>query len=153
MPATTFAEKARAQKAADAAALGIDDALIGGLVEGFYARVREHPELGPIFASKVTDWQPHLERMKDFWASIAIESGRFHGNPMLKHIAIPDLTPAHFERWLALWDEAVAELVPHPAAAALFEDRARRIAASLQAAIALHHGGLSALTREKSHVA
>ena len=143
--------QARARKMADALACGIDDAFISHLVEQFYEAIRADEMLGPIFGAKVTDWPSHLARMKDFWASIAIESGRFHGNPVLKHIAIPDLSPEHFESWLALWDEAVAELVPIPTAEALFRDRARRIAASLKAAIQLHRGGLAALTKEKKH--
>jgi hemoglobin len=152
MNATSYAEEARRQKAADAGALGIDDALISALVDAFYAGVRSHAVLGPIFASKVVNWAPHLERMKDFWASIAIESGRFRGNPMLKHIAIPGLSPAHFAMWLGLWDEAVAAVVSNPEAVSLFRDRAQRIATSLQTGIALNNGGLAALTKEKSHV-
>ncbi len=152
MTATSYAEQARHQKAADAQALGIDDALISELVEAFYTRVRRHAVLGPIFASKVVNWAPHLGRMKDFWASIAIESGRFRGNPMLKHIAIPGLSPAHFQMWLGLWDEAVADVVSHPEAVSLFRDRAQRIATSLQTGIALHKGGLAALTKETRHV-
>ena len=152
MAATPYAEQARHQKAADAQALGIDDSLISELVEAFYTRVRSHAVLGPIFASKVVNWAPHLERMKDFWASIAIESGRFRGNPMLKHIAISGLSPAHFQMWLGLWDEAVADVVFNPEAVSLFRDRAQRIATSLQTGIALHNGGLAALTKEKSHV-
>lgn len=151
MTATSYAAQARRQKAADAGALGIDDALISELVEAFYTRVRRHAVLGPIFKSKVSNWAPHLGRMKDFWASIAIESGRFRGNPMLKHIAIAGLAPAHFQMWLDLWDEALAEVVTNPDAVSLFRDRAQRIAASLQTGIALHNGGLAALTKEKRH--
>ncbi len=149
MTVHSYAEQARLQKAAEAQALGIDDALISELVEGFYARIRTHAVLGPIFAAKVADWVPHLQRMKDFWASIAIESGRFHGNPMLKHIAIPGLAPAHFEMWLGLWEETLSQQVSNPDAVSLFKDRAQRIAASLQTGIALHKGGLAALTKEK----
>jgi hemoglobin len=152
MTVTSFAEQARRQKADDAQALGIDDALISELVEAFYARVRSHAVLSPIFASKVANWAPHLGRMKDFWASIAIESGRFRGNPMLKHIAIQGLSPAHFQMWLGLWDEALADVISNPDAVRLFRDRAHRIATSLQTGIALHNGGLAALTKEHSHV-
>jgi hemoglobin len=152
MTAMPYANQARLQKATDAQALGIDDALISELVETFYARVRCHPVLGPIFASKVVNWAPHLARMKDFWASIAIESGRFRGNPMLKHIAIPGLSPAHFTMWLGLWDETLTEVVTNPDAASLFRDGAQRIATSLQTGIALHKGGLAALTKEQRHV-
>lgn len=147
MTALNYAEEARARKACEADAMGIDDTLISRLVEHFYAGIRAHEMLGPIFERRVANWTPHLARMKDFWASIAIESGRFRGNPMAKHIAIPELTPAHFSAWLTLWDRAVADVVPDPAAADLFRDRARRIATSLQTGITLHNGGLAALTK------
>lgn len=141
------AEQARAQKAVEAAALGIDDALISTLVETFYARIRKDSVLAPVFAAKVRDWPYHLARMKDFWASIALESGRYSGNPMLKHIAVPNLGPAHFARWLRLW-EATLDDVAQPRAAALFRGRAARIADSLQTGIALHKGGLAAISRK-----
>jgi hemoglobin len=152
MTAHPYAEQARIQKATDAQALGIDDILISELVEAFYARIRTHAVLGPIFAANVANWAPHLQRMKDFWASIAIESGRFRGNPMLKHVAIPGLSQAHFAMWLNLWDAALADAVINPQAVSLFRDRAHRIATSLQTGIALHDGGLAALTRKKRHV-
>jgi hemoglobin len=47
----------------------------------------------------------------------------------------PRLSPALFERWLALWGEAAAEAMP-PAAAAALRARAARIAGSLQAVLA-----------------
>lgn len=147
MTTLNYAQQARARKTSDAHAMGIDDALISRLVEHFYAGIRAHEMLGPIFEHHVASWTPHLARMKDFWASIAIESGRFHGNPMLKHIAIPGLTPVHFSAWLTLWDSAVADIVVDPAAADLFRDRARRIATSLQTGIILQKGGLAALTK------
>ena len=147
MTALSYAEAARARKASEAYDMGIDDVLISRLVEQFYAAIRTHEMLGPIFEHRVVNWTPHLARMKDFWASIAIESGRFSGNPMQKHSAIPDLTPAHFAAWLTLWDATVADVVTDPAAADLFRDRARRIATSLQTGIALHNGGLAALVK------
>ena len=125
---TDFATRARSQKMEDAHAIGIDDALVSALVEHFYDRIRAHPKLGPIFAARVDQWPKHLSRMKDFWASIAIESGRFHGNPMIKHIAIAELRPDHFSDWLALWAETVDALAPTPGAAAFFKARADRIA-------------------------
>ena len=147
MTVTTYAEQARVRKASDASGMGIDNLLISKLVERFYEGIRGHELLGPIFERRITDWGPHLARMKDFWGSIAIESGRFRGNPMAEHIAIPRLTPAHFAAWLTLWDEAVSDVVTNEAAADLFRDRARRIADSLQTGITLHNGGLAALQK------
>lgn len=138
---------ARAQKRDIAAAAGIDDALISALVEGFYARIRTDAMLGPIFAAHVADWAPHLARMKDFWASIMIESGRFNGSPMQKHIAIGGLEKAHFAHWLSLWNETLAELIPDKQVADRFRAAATRIGESLLTAIEIERGGLSAIAQ------
>lgn len=149
MTATVYAERARTKKMADAQAIGIDDALISNLVEHFYNAVRQDELLGPIFASRVLDWTPHLARMKDFWASITLESGRFRGNPMLKHIAIGELDQPHFDRWLALWRQTVGEVVSDETAASQFRSAADRIAQSLLIGIQIQRGGLSAVTAAK----
>jgi len=131
MTPSPYAEQARVQKMAHAKAMGVDDAMISQLVERFYTAVRHDDLLGPVFAAHITDWPWHLARMKDFWASVTMESGRFHGNPMLKHINIGGLERAHFERWLMLWDQAVREVAPSPAASDTFRLAAKRIASSL----------------------
>lgn len=38
------------------------------LVHTFYASVREHGQLGPIFEAHVRDWNRHLATMVDFWS-------------------------------------------------------------------------------------
>lgn len=45
---------------------GIDEAMIERLVRGFYARVRDGEVLGPICATKIDDWEPHLRKMCAF---------------------------------------------------------------------------------------
>src|SRR5690606_26113057 len=68
---------------------GIDEAMIQALVHGFYDRVRRDDLLGPVFEAHVDDWTPHLERMCEFWSSVALMSGRYHGRPMPKHLPLP----------------------------------------------------------------
>ncbi|WP_118136179.1 group III truncated hemoglobin [Oceanicella sp. SM1341] len=112
-----------------------EDAAIRPLIEAFYARVRADPELGPVFAAAVTDWDDHHGRLADFWSSVMLTSGRYKGNPLALHMRhAAAMTPARFERWLALWAEVTAERMPAPVAAAM-QERAARIAASLQAGI------------------
>lgn len=135
---TGFADEARARKARDACEMGIDDVIISTLVDQFYDRVHAHPSLGPIFAQRVSEWPIHLERMKAFWGSIAIESGRFHGNPMLKHIAVTEIRQEHFSDWLSLWALTVKDVISDDRAAEFFNSRANRIADSLTMGIALH---------------
>jgi len=108
---------------------GLDDAILTRLVHGFYDRVRTDPLLGPIFASRVDDWGPHLEKMVDFWSSVALMTGRYHGAPMPKHLPL-QVEAEHFDRWLDLFRQTAIEVCP-PEGAALVIDRATRIAASI----------------------
>ncbi len=149
MAISDYVERARAKKMADANAVGIHDTLISQLVEQFYISVRGDDLLGPIFAAHVTDWTPHLARMKDFWASVTLESGRFRGNPMMKHIAIGGLEQGHFARWLSLWRETVSQVVPDEVAASIFLSAADRIAQSLLTGIEIQRAGLDAVTHRK----
>lgn len=148
MNQTSYAERARAKKIADANAAGIDDVLISNLVEHFYDTVRSDDLLGPIFANHITNWTPHLARMKDFWASVTLESGRFRGNPMLKHIAIGGLDKIHFDRWLMLWNAAIDDVASIDAAP-VFREAAIRIASSLLTGITINRGGLYAISKHK----
>ena len=119
---------------------GIDEAMIEALVRGFYERVRQDPLLGPIFDARITEWERHLQKMFAFWSSLALQSGRYHGQPMAKHLSLP-VDAEHFDRWLALFEETARDLCPS-AAAELFIGRARRVAESLELGIAGAHGVL-----------
>ena len=119
---------------------GIDEAMIGRLVDGFYDRVRADPLIGPVFNERIADWGPHLEQMKLFWSSVALMSGAYHGRPMPKHLPLP-VDARHFDRWLELFEATARELCP-PAAADHFIERARRIAESLELGIAGSNGVL-----------
>jgi len=119
---------------------GIDEAMIENLIHRFYEAVREDSLIGPVFAARITDWQAHLARMCEFWSSVALMSGRYHGQPMQKHLPLP-IHADHFDRWLSLFEATAARLCP-PAAAAHFIDRAHRIAESLELGIAGQNGVL-----------
>jgi hemoglobin len=119
---------------------GIDDALIERLVEAFYAKVRDDDLLGPVFEERIADWPAHLERMRAFWSSVALLTGRYHGSPMEKHQPLP-VDARHFDRWLALFEQTASEICA-AAAAEHFVERARRIAESLELGIAGHNGVL-----------
>ena len=112
---------------------GIDEAMIDRLVRTFYGRTRLDLLIGPIFETKVHDWDKHLGRMCAFWSSVALMSGRYHGQPMVAHLPLPVDTP-HFDRWLEIFAQAVHDVCP-PAAAAHFLERAQRIAESLELGI------------------
>jgi len=119
---------------------GIDEAMIGRLVDGFYDRVRDDSLIGPIFDERITDWDPHLAQMKLFWSSVALMTGVYHGRPMPKHLPLP-VDGRHFDRWLELFRATARDLCP-PAAADHFIERAQRIAESLELGIAGANGVL-----------
>lgn len=119
---------------------GIDEPMIETLVRGFYSRVREDSLIGPIFEAKIVDWEAHLQRMFAFWSSLTLQSGRYHGQPMAKHLPLP-VDARHFDRWLSLFEETARDLCP-PTAADVFIERARRVAESLELGIACTNGVL-----------
>ncbi len=122
------------------ATTGIDEAMIEKLVRSFYARVREDQLIGPIFESRIRDWEPHLQRMCDFWSSVVLSSGVYRGTPMQMHLPLP-IEARHFDRWLALFEQTALELFGERIAD-YFMERARRIATSLELGIASSQGVL-----------
>jgi hemoglobin len=118
---------------------GIDEALIGELVDRFYDAVRRDDVLGPVFNARVENWDDHLTKLRAFWSSVVLMTGRYKGRPMPVHAAISEISDAHFERWLSLFAETAKTVCP-PAAAALFIDKSLRIGDSLRLGIAASRG-------------
>ena len=67
---------------------GIDEAMIETLIRAFYERVRQDALLAPIFESRIAEWEPHLDNMFAFWSSLTLHTGRYHGQPMAKHMPL-----------------------------------------------------------------
>jgi hemoglobin len=133
------ASERRAQITADIVKrTGIDETMIQRLVHAFYAKARKDTLLGPIFENRVGNWELHLDRMCAFWSSVALMSGRYHGQPMEKHLPLP-IDSRHFDHWLELFRETAVEVCP-PAAATHVIERAERIAESLELGIAAKNG-------------
>ena len=132
-PSAQIASARPEMTAAIMAETGLDEDVLRDLVHSFYAKVRGDAVLGPIFAARISDWDPHLERMVAFWSSVALMTGRYHGRPVPAHTPLP-IHGAHFERWLGLFRETARE-VCSPAGAAHVIERAERIARSLHIAV------------------
>ena len=80
----------------------LNEAAIAQLVDCFYAKVQQHPVLGPVFNDVVHDWPEHKRRLTAFWCSVALRAGSYRGNPMAVHRALP-IQGTHFDQWLTLW--------------------------------------------------
>ncbi|ACB75430.1 truncated hemoglobin [Opitutus terrae] len=72
------------------------------LLRHFYADVRQHQEIGPIFAAQISDWPAHLEKIGNFWSNVTGGPMRYDGPMPQRHFPL-GLEPRHFEAWLDLW--------------------------------------------------
>ena len=113
---------------------------IRALVHDFYADVRRDDVLGPIFNSRIHDWDAHLAKLVDFWSSILLRTGRFNGAPMPMHAAMPGLSAELFQRWLAAFYASNARQ-PNQAMATQANAMAERIAQSLWMGYQMRNGG------------
>ncbi|WP_137173954.1 group III truncated hemoglobin [Massilia sp. HP4] len=113
--------------------LPLDRPALVTLVDAFYDEVRYDALLGPVFADAIADgaWDHHKQRMVSFWSTAMLGAREFRGNVFGKHQAMPQLTPEHFARWLALFSARAHALFAHDDAEALL-DAARGMARGLQ---------------------
>lgn len=72
------------------------------LLRHFYADVRQHDEIGPIFAAQISNWPAHLEKIADFWSNVTGGPIAYNGPMPQKHFPL-GLEAKHFEAWLDLW--------------------------------------------------
>lgn len=86
----------------------ITEEMVRALVETFYTRAHADPLLGPFFAATIADWQEHLDTVGAFWSRALMGTDRYRGCVMGAHTHLR-MTPAHFERWMALFDTAARE--------------------------------------------
>ena len=104
---------------------------IAHVVATFYASVRQHPGLGPVFAAHVTDWPAHEAKIARFWRNAILYERSYDGNPMQAHKAAGDVRPGMFEPWLGLFDQVLARQLPQETAAA-WSSLAHRIGRALR---------------------
>ena len=72
------------------------------LLRRFYADVRQHNEIGPIFAAHIDDWPSHMEKIADFWSGLTGGPALYGGGFAGRHIPL-GLEEKHFQAWLGLW--------------------------------------------------
>jgi hemoglobin len=103
----------------------ITEEMVAALVRDFYGRVRDDALLGPMFRAVVPDWEEHLQTVTDFWSRVLLGSDRYGGCVIAAHGRLR-MTPAHFDRWLALFQRSARVTLPAGAA-----ERALAVADSL----------------------
>lgn len=81
------------------------------LLRYFYADVRQHAEIAPIFAAQIKDWPAHLEKIADFWQGVTGGPVKYAGAMPVKHMNL-GLEERHFEAWLGLWGRQCRARLP-----------------------------------------
>ncbi len=99
---------------------------IDAQVAAFYARVRTHPVLGPIFGKYVTDWPAHEAKIASFWRNAILFERGYDGRPQQVHMQRPEVMGEHFPIWLDLFEEVAFDTLPETPARAWVQ-LARRI--------------------------
>lgn len=112
---------------------------IATVVTEFYAVVRSHPGLGPVFAAHVTDWPAHEEKIIRFWCNALLYTRTYDGNPLLVHRAAGNVKDPMFDVWLGLFDSVLKRTLA-PDSAAGWSALAHRIGRSLRMGLATDLG-------------
>jgi hemoglobin len=86
------------------------------LVDTFYAKIETDDLLGPIFHQIIKgNWEPHLQKMVNFWDSLLFHQPVYNGQPYPKHADLP-ITEIHFNRWIQLFNQCIDQLFDGPLA-------------------------------------
>ncbi|MCK0142659.1 group III truncated hemoglobin [Aliiroseovarius sp. F20344] len=82
----------------------------------FYARIRRHPELGPIFNGHVgttdAEWDTHIALITRFWRGAILREPGYEGNPMRAHMQAGNVRPEHFTPWISLFEDVATDKLP-----------------------------------------
>ncbi len=109
------------------------------MMRAFYARIRAHPVLGPVFSERIGEstqaWDAHEEKIGRFWRNAILHERSYDGRPQQVHMATPSVMPEHFPIWLDLFEDVAHEVLPRDAALA-WVALARRIGAGMQMGVA-----------------
>jgi len=107
------------------------------LVNTFYKKIKKDAFIGHIFLEIIPEdeWEPHIEKLTDFWETNLFFVRSFKGNPMKAHKEVDahfkhGITQQHFGKWLELWFTTVNELF-EGSNATNAKERARNIASAL----------------------
>ncbi len=89
------------------------------IVRIFYDKIRKDEELGPVFNSIITDWEPHLQKIINFWEQHVFGVQKYNGDPIAAHNKVDAfmnyaITPHNFGTWLFYWLQTLNELFEGP---------------------------------------
>jgi hemoglobin len=123
----------------------ITPASIRILIDRFHDRVREDPEIAPLLAEQVGDWDEHVERLHAFWSAVMLGDGAGKSPTALDGLPFAVEAP-FFDHWIAVFEEEAGRIYEEPVAA-LFRTKARRVGDSLKNALFYRPGMVKAACR------
>ena len=103
------------------------------MVDRFYSAILKDDLLADFFIDKLGDemisdeWQNHLDKLTDFWASIILGDSAYNGQPLTPHIHMNGLKRETFESWLKLFFKTVDKFY-NEESANIFKTRSKMIA-------------------------
>ncbi len=81
------------------------------IVAEFYKQVVSDDTIGTFFTEVVKlNFEIHLPVICDFWETTLLDTVKYKGNPMLKHLELSKkskLKPQHFVLWLGYWESTI----------------------------------------------
>ena len=107
---------------------------IHDLVVAFYREIVFDDLLEPVFGEVAeVDWAMHIPKLIDYWCRVLLGQPGYGGTILHAHRHVHDIEPfrvEHFDRWFALWVDAIDQRWAGPTAD-LAKTRAAQIAAVL----------------------
>ncbi len=114
-------------------------AQVDTMMRAFYAGIRAHPVLGPVFKGRIGDspdaWAAHEEKIARFWRNAILHERGYNGRPQQVHMATPSVMPEHFDLWLDLFEDTARRVLPGEVATP-WVALARRIGAGMKMGVA-----------------
>ena len=108
---------------------------IHDLVVGFYREIVFDDLLEPVFGEVAeVDWALHIPKLIDYWCRVLLGQPGYAGAILNAHRHVHDIEPfrvEHFDRWYALWIDAIDQRWAGPTA-----DLAKTHAAHIAAVLA-----------------
>lgn len=108
------------------------------LVKVFYEKILDDALLAPLFLKVANiDLSKHLPIQYDFWESVLFQVGKYKRDTLAAHLELHQLhrlNAAHFDQWLALFNETVDDFFEGEKATQA-KERALTIAAFIKAKI------------------
>lgn len=112
-------------------------------IEAFYRRLLQDPLLSPLFLDVAgIDLAVHLPRIKAYWRKMLFADPAYQRHMMARHRAVHARVPfhaEHYQRWLRLFEETLAEEACGPVAERA-ERLARRVAGNMRRNLAQFPG-------------